>query len=252
MGRALIVSWRESAIARGKRGTVGTGGTEGTGKDGDHVAQTGTERPKEASAAAENGEANAGRKKETEQKTGAGRKTGITIRTEAPRGKGPETGRTGQRMTNGGIKRIETDTGRTGKPKGRVGAEAEKGGIKAGRRRRAGKETAATAESGTESGTGSALTNAAAAKRGVAISESPATSTVNTENGKEVRARSKRSNPASTCVILSLLSAQLSGPSCAQSEGALADGVSVRGHLRPNVTLISICFQAFHFLLEYC
>lgn len=190
-GRALTESWRESGTGRGRRGTEGTEtGRGGTGKDGDHVVQTGTGNAKEVAAAAEKGGANAGRRKETE-KIGAGRRTGITTRTGALRERGPETGRAEQRTTTGDTKTIETDTGKTGRPKGRVGAEAEKGGIRAAQRKRPGREIAATAKSGKES----APTNVAAAKRGVATSEIPAMSiVVNTVNGKEARALSKGSD----------------------------------------------------------
>lgn len=195
--------------------------------------------------AAESGEANAGIKRGTEQKTGAGRKTGITTRTEGQRGTGPETGRAGRRTTSGGIKKTGTDTGRTEKLNGRVGAEAEKRGIKAERRRRAGRGIAATAERGSASGMGSALTNAAAAKRGVATSGSPVTSIVNTLNGEEVRVQSKRNGTAST-----FLSALLSGQTWSPSEGA--SSVSVLRSCSAKCNVDSHLFSFFQSLLEHC
>ena len=194
---ALIGSWRESVTARGRRGTeTGIGGTEGTGKDGDPVAQTKTktaENAKKVAAAAEKGGVSAGRKKEREGMTGAGRRTGNTIRTEAPKGRSPEIRRAGGRQTIGGIRMIGTGTGKRGGPKGRAGVGAETGSIEVEERRRAGKGSAATAERGTESEmVSSVLTSVVVAKRRATISESPVTTIVNPTNAEGVRALSER------------------------------------------------------------
>lgn len=141
--------------------------------------------------------------------TGAGGRTGITTKIEAPRGRGPGTRRAGERLTNGGTKTTGKGTGKRGRPKGRAGVEAETGGTKAGQKKRAGKEIGATAERGIESETeSSVLTNVVVAKRGATISESPATTTVNTANAEGVTALSKmspRSNIASSTPVFFFL-----------------------------------------------
>lgn len=191
MAPALIVSWRESVTDRGRRGTAGTetgtGENEGRGKDGDPVVQTGTRNDvnaEEVVAAAGNEGANAGRRKEMGM-TGAERRTGIIIKIEALRGRGRGIRRAGPRMMSGGIKTTEKGTGKKGRPKGRAGVEAEKGGTKVGERRRARKESAATAERGIERGMEN-VTNIVVVKRGAIISESPVTTTVNIANAEGV------------------------------------------------------------------
>lgn len=108
-----------------------------------------------------------------------------------------------------------TGTEKRGRPKGQAGVEAGRGGTKAGERRRAGKESAATAE--IETGTemeNSVLTNVVVAKRGAIISESPVMTIVDIVNAEGVRALSKCRLPAILLLILlcfsSFFSTQLS------------------------------------------
>lgn len=221
MAPALTESWRESGTGKGRRGRAGTGigteETEGTGRGGDPAAQTGTktgENAEEAAAAAGNGETNAETKKGTAGMTGAGGRTGITIKREALRGRGPGIRRAGERRTTGGIKTTGRGTEKTGRPKGRAGVEAGRGSTRA-ERRRAGKESAATAERETGSGTeNSDLTSVVVAKSGVIINVSPVTTTVNIVIAEGVRALSKRRLAAILLLLLPvflfLFSTQLS------------------------------------------
>lgn len=193
----LTESWNESVTGRGRRGKAGTGigteGTGGTGKDGDPAALTEpkiAENAGEVAAAAGTEGANGKRKKEMVGMTGAGERTGITIKTELMRGRGPGIRRAEERLMTGGIKTTGRDTETRGRPKGRAGVGAGRGSTKVGERRRAGKESVATAESEREM-ENSVLTNVAAAKTGVIISASPATTTANTVNADGVRAPSK-------------------------------------------------------------
>ncbi len=196
---ALTESWRGSGTARGRKGRAGTGigreGTEGTGRGDGPAAQTGTktgENVEEVAAAAGNEGASAETKKETAGTTGAGGRTGNTIKIEALRGRSPGIKRAGERPMTGGIKTTGRGTERRGRPKGRAGVEAGRGSTKAGERRRAGKESAATAERGTGRETEiSALTNVVVAKRGAIISGSPVMTIVNIVNAEGVRALSK-------------------------------------------------------------
>lgn len=171
-------------------------GTEGTGRDGGPAAQTGTrtdESVEGVAAAAGTERANVETKKETAGMTGAGGRTGSIIKIEAPRGKGPGTRRAGERPTTGGIKTTGRDTERTGRPNGRAGAEAGRGGTRAEARRKAGRESAATAEKETARETVSrGRTNVVVAKRGATISESPVTTTADIATAEGVRALSKR------------------------------------------------------------
>lgn len=192
-GPALIESWRESVTGRGRRGKAGTetgrGGTEGTGKGDAPVARTETESAREVTAVAGTVGASARRRKGTAEMTGARGRTGITIKTEALRGRGPGIRRAGERLMTAGTRTIGKDTGMRGRPKGPAGVEAERGDTKVGQRRRAGKGSAATAGRGTgREMENSALTNVVAAKRGATISESPAMTIVDIEG---VRASSK-------------------------------------------------------------
>lgn len=189
-------SWRENVTDRGRRGRAGTAigkeETEGTGRDDGPAAQTGTESVDEVAAAAGTERATAERKKETAGMTETGGRTGITTKIEALRGRGPEIKRAGQRLMTGGIKTTGRGTEMRGRPKGRAGAEAGRGGTKVEERRRAGNGSAATVEreSGRETES-SALTNGVAAERGVIISESPATTTANIVTADGVKALSK-------------------------------------------------------------
>lgn len=189
---ATTASWRENGTARGRRGRAKTG-TEETGNGDDLVAQTETktgESVKEVTAAAETGGANAGRKRGMEGKTGTGKRSGITIKTGALTGRGPGIERAGRRSMNEGIKTTGTDTGRRRRPSDRAAVEAETGNTK---RTRAENGSAATAERRTESETGRRVhTNVAVAKRRATISESRATTTLNTAIADGARAQSKR------------------------------------------------------------
>lgn len=195
MAPALTASWRGSATVSGKRGRVGTGigreGTEGTGRGDGPAAQTGIrtgESVEEVTAAAGTGRASVETKKETAAMTGAGGRTGNTIKIEALRERGPGTRRAGQKLMTGGIKTTGRGTGRIGKPRGQAGVEAGKGSTKVVERRRAGKETAATAE--IESG--SEMESSALTKRGATITESQATTIADIVNAEGVRAPTKR------------------------------------------------------------
>lgn len=209
---------------KGRRGRAGTaigtetGGTEGTGRGGGRAAQRGTktgENAGEVAAAAGNEETNAETKKETAGMTGAGERTGITIKIGAQRGRGPGTRRAEERLTTGGIKTTGRGTGKRGRPRGRAGVEAGRGSTRVGRRR-AGKGSAATAEIETGSETeSSVLTNVVVAKRGVIISVSPVMTIVNIVNAEGVRALSKCRLAAILLLLLPvifiLFSTQLSG-----------------------------------------
>lgn len=123
--------------------------------------------------------------------TGARRRTGITIKIEALRGRGPGTRRAGERLTTGGTKRTGRGTERRGKPKGRAGVEARKGSTKV-ERRRTGKESVATAERETgRKRENSDPTSIVVVKRGVFISASPIMTIVNIVNAEGVIALSK-------------------------------------------------------------
>lgn len=89
-----------------------------------------------------------------------------------------------------GTKTRGTDTETTGRPRGRVGVEAGRGSTGAGERRRAGKESAATTETGKEM-ENSVLTNEVVAKSEAIISESPAMTIVDIVNAEGVIALSK-------------------------------------------------------------
>lgn len=103
----------------------------------------------------------------------------------------------------GGIKMTGRGTEKKGRPKGRAGVEAGRGGTKVGERKRAGKESAATAETETGRETGnSALTNVVVAKTGAIISESPVMIIVNIVNAEGVRALSKCRLPAILLLLL--------------------------------------------------
>lgn len=193
---ALTESWRGSVTARGRRGRAGIGigtvGTEGTGRDDGPAAQTGTESVEEVAAAAGTERANVETKTETAGMTGARGRTGSTIKIEAPRGRGPGIKRAGERLMTGGIKTTGRGTERRGRQKGRAGVEAGRGSTKVGQKRRAGEESAATAEieTGREMES-SVLTNVVVAKRGAIIRESPVTTIVNIVNAEGVIALSK-------------------------------------------------------------
>lgn len=217
---ALTESWRGSVTARGRRGRAGTETgteeTEGTGRGGGPAAQTETktgENVEEVVVAAGTEGTNAETKKETVGMTGAGERTGNTIKIEALRGRGPRIKRAGERPMTGGIKTTGRGTEKRGRPKGRAGVEAGRGGTKAGERRRAGKESGATAEIETGRETeNSVLTNVVVAKRGAIISESQVMTIVNIVNAEGVRALSKCRLPAILLLLCfsSLFSTQLS------------------------------------------
>ncbi len=137
MAPALTESLRGSVTARGRRGRAGTatgrGGTEGTGRDEDLEAQTETktgENADEVAAAAGTERTSVKTKKETAGMTGAGGRTGSTIKIEVVRGRGPEIRRAGERLMTGGIKTTGRGTEMRERPKGRAGVEAEKGDTK--------------------------------------------------------------------------------------------------------------------------
>lgn len=198
---ALTESWRGSVTDRGRRGrggTAGTGigteGTAGTGRGGGPAAQTGTtsgESAGKVAAPVGSERASVETKRGTAGRTGARGRTGSTIKIEAPRGRSPGTKRTGERLRTGGTKTTGRGTERRGRPNGRVGVEARRGSTRAGERRRAGRESAATAgrESGRETES-SAHTNVAAAEREATTSGSPVTIT-DIVNAEGVRALSK-------------------------------------------------------------
>lgn len=224
MAPALTESWRGSATGKGRRGRagteIGTEATEGTGRGGDPAAQTGTktgENVEEVAAAAGNEETNAETKKETAGMTGAGGRTGITIKIEALRGRGPRIRRAGERLTTGGIKTTGRGTEKKGRPKGQAGVEAGRGSTRV-ERRRTGKESAATAgrETGSET-ENSDLTSVVVAKRGVIINVSPVMTTVNIVIAEGVRALSKCRLAAILLLLLPvfffIFSTQLSDPS---------------------------------------
>lgn len=178
---------------REKKGIgIGRGETEGTGKDGGPAVLTGTKTGgsvEEVAAAAETERVNVETKTETAGTTAAGGRKGITIKIEAPRGRGRERKRAGERLMTEGIKMTGRGTEKRGNLSGRAGVEAGKEGTKAAERRRAGKEIVATAgiESGRETES-SAPTNGAAAKRGATISESRVTTIVDIVNADGARA----------------------------------------------------------------
>lgn len=196
---ALTESWRGSVTARGKReraGTViGREGSEGIRIDDDPAAQTGfksDESVEEVAAAAETERANVETKTEMAGMTGARGRTGNIIKIEALKERDQRTKRTGERLMTEGIKTTGRGTEKREKPKGQAGVEARKRGTKVGERRRAGKETAATAEIETGRETeSSVLTNVVVAERGAIISESPVMIIVNIVNAKGVRVLSK-------------------------------------------------------------
>lgn len=196
--QALTVSWSESVTARrrtGRGGTeTGTGEKGGTRKGVDPVAQTGTKTDENAKEVpAGSGGTNAGRRKETEGRTGAGGRSGITIRikTEGRRGTGLGRGRTGERLMSEGTKKTGTDTGKTGSPNDPAGAAAKSDGTKVGEMRR-GRGSTAPAERGSASGTENRdITNAVAAKRGT-VSESPVMNIVSIVTAGGVGALSKQ------------------------------------------------------------
>lgn len=224
MVQALTTSWRGSVTGRGRRGRAGTEiGTEGTeeteetGRGDDPEAQTETktdENVEEAAAAAGSEEANVKTKRGTEEMTGARGRTGITTKTAALRGSGLGIKRTGEKLMTGGIKTTGTGTERRGRQKGRVGVEAGRRGTKVGRRRRAGRESAPTAEKGTGIETENSVpTNVVVAKTGAIISESPVMIIVNIANAEGVRALSKCHHGAILLLLLcfsSFFSTQLS------------------------------------------
>lgn len=116
----LIESWKGSVTGRERRGRAETG-IEGTGKDDGPAAQTGTktgESVEEVTAAAGTEEVNAEIKKEMVGMTGAGGRTGIIIKIEALRGRGPGRRRAGERLMTGGTKMTGRGTERRGRPKG--------------------------------------------------------------------------------------------------------------------------------------
>lgn len=167
---------------------IGTGRnrTGGTGKDDGPAARLGTttgESIKEVSVAAETERANVETKREKAGTTRTGGRTGSTTKIEEQKGSGPGIKRAGESLTTGGTKRTGKGTGRRGRPKGRAEAKAGRGSARAAARRRAGKESAATAE----------MERGALTKRGaiIIISGSLATTTVNTVNAGGVRAPSK-------------------------------------------------------------
>lgn len=138
-GPALTESWRGSETVRGRRGKAGTEigieGTEGTGRGGAPAAQTGTkngENAKEVAVAAGNEGVNVETKTEMAGMTGAGGRTGSTIKIEAQRGRGPGIKRTGEKLMTRGIKTTGTDTETRGRPKGRAGVEVGRGGTRVG------------------------------------------------------------------------------------------------------------------------
>lgn len=174
---------------KGRRGRAGIGiETEGTGKDGGHAAQTGpkiAENVEEVTAVAETERVNAETKKETVGMIGAGGRTGIITKIEAARGRDPEIKRTEEKLMTGGIKM--TGTEKRGRAKGQAGVEAGREGTKVGEKRRAGKESAATAERETgREMENSVLTSVVVAKRGVIISVSLAMIIVNTVSAEGV------------------------------------------------------------------
>lgn len=165
------------------------------GSDGGLAAQTGTktdENAEEAAVAAGTAGANVETKKETAGMTRAGGRTGNTIKIEAWRGRSPGIRRTGERPMTGGIKTTGRGTEKRGRPKGRAGVEAGRRDTKVVERRRAGRESLATAEIKTGRETEhSVLTNVVVAKRGAIIPESPVMTIVNIVNADGVRALSK-------------------------------------------------------------
>lgn len=195
-GPALIVSWRGSVIARGKRGKAEIEtGTEGTGTEGGPAAQTGTksgESAEEATVAAGTERASVKTRRETAAMTGTGGRRGSIIKTGVRRERSPGTRRAGENQTTEDTKRTGTGTGRRGRPRGQAGVGVGTESIKAAERRKAGNEIAATAEIESEREMGSSdPTKGAAAKSGATTSESPATITVNTANAGGVGALSK-------------------------------------------------------------
>lgn len=196
-GPASTESLRGSETVRGRReraGTViGIEGTEGTGRGGAPAVQTGTKNDENArgvAVLAGNEGVNVETKTEMAGMTGAGGRTGSTIKIEVQKGRGPGIERTGVRLMTRGIKMTGTDTEMRGRPKGQAGVEAGRGGTRVGLRRRAGKEIAATTETGRKMES-SALTNVVVAKRGAIISGSLVTTMVDTVNAEGVIALSK-------------------------------------------------------------
>lgn len=261
---ALTENWRGSVTARGRRGREGIGieGTGGKGSDGGLAAQTGTktdENAEEAAVAAGTAGANVETKKETAGMTRAGGRTGNTIKIEAWRGRSPGIRRTGERPMTGGIKTTGRGTEKRGRPKGRAGVEAGRRDTKVVERRRAGRESLATAEIKTGRETEhSVLTNVVVAKRGAIIPESPVMTIVNIVNADGVRALSKCRRAAILlllllCLFSSFLSAQLSDLPLVLKKMEC----QYVGHLEllslANVMLLYVLFFClFHSLLDHC
>lgn len=260
---ALTESWRGSVIVRGKRGRAGTGigreGTEGTGTDDGPAAQTGIktgESVEEVAAAAGTERANVETKREMAGMTGAGGRTGNIIKIEALRERSPGIKRTGERLMTEGTKTTGRGTEKRGKPRGRAGVEAGKGGTKVEERRRAGKEIAATAEIETGRETeSSVLINGVIAKRGAIISVSPVITIVNIVNAEGVRALSKCHLQQHfyfySCVFLPFFY-QWSGLSRANEKECQHTGHLELSSLA-NVVLLYVCFSAFfHSPSDHC
>lgn len=200
MGPALTVSWRGSAIVRGKRGKAEIEiGTEGTGTGGGPAAQTGPksgESAEKVAAAAGTERASVETKRETAAMTGSGGRRGSIIKTGVQRERGPGTRRAGENQMTEDTKRTGTGTGTRGRPRGQAGVVAGTGSLKAAERRKAGNEIAATAGRESERGTESSdPTKGAAAKSGATTSESPVTITANTASAGGVGAPSKTRFP---------------------------------------------------------
>lgn len=232
------------------------------GSDGGLAAQTGTktdENAEEAAVAAGTAGANVETKKETAGMTRAGGRTGNTIKIEAWRGRSPGIRRTGERPMTGGIKTTGRGTEKRGRPKGRAGVEAGRRDTKVVERRRAGRESLATAEIKTGRETEhSVLTNVVVAKRGAIIPESPVMTIVNIVNADGVRALSKCRRAAILlllllCLFSSFLSAQLSDLPLVLKKMEC----QYVGHLEllslANVMLLYVLFFClFHSLLDHC
>lgn len=190
-GLALTVSWRGSVTGREKSGTgTGRGGTEVTERGDGRAALTGIRTggsAEEAAATAGTGRPSDGTRTERAGTTAADGRRGSTIKIEALTERGLERRRAGERLTTEGIKTTGRGTGRRGRPSGRAGVEAGKGGTRVAETRRAGR---AEMESGRGTGS-SALTNGAAAKIGVTISGSRATTTAGIVNAREAGASTK-------------------------------------------------------------
>lgn len=220
MAPALIASWKGSEIGSGRRKMAGTKigieGIGGTGRGDDPAARIETKTGgsvEEVAAAVGTEGVNEKTKTGMEGTIGARGRTGITTKKKAPKGTGPGIKRAGEKMMTGSIKRTGRGTEKRRRQRSRAGVKARRGSIKVVVRRRAKKESTATAKRKTEREMEScALTNVVVAKRGAIISESLVTTIVNIVNGEGVRALSKC--PLRAILLLLLCFSSCFLPSC--------------------------------------